>query len=222
MNDIIPAFPPVSFEDLETRLGRIRGAVPLVQIDVGDGVFVTNRSWPMNPEDRARFVGIVKGVEGLPYWEDFNYEVDLMVHYPEKYLSAWISVGITRAIIHLESHHDWVAVRDAAGDSLELGLAIDLSPPYEKLHDYISRVEYVQIMGIPRLGHQGEELDERVYDLIRRVRGDFPDVTIQIDGGVTVENARALLDAGADRLAVGSQIFNAIDPKEVIKDLQNL
>ena len=221
MNEIIPAVLPRTYEDLEIALGRMVGAVPLVQIDICDGVFVDSRTWPLNPEDRGHFAAIVRGDEGLPYWSEFNFELDLMVHNPEKYISSWISAGIVRAVIHLESHHNWDEIKLATGDSLEIGLAIDLDPPYEKLESYIPRVDYVQIMGIAKLGKQGTELDQRVYPLIKRVRADYPDVTIQIDGGVTLDNARMLLECGADRLAVGSKIVGAAMPKDAIKDFQN-
>lgn len=222
MIDIIPAFPPTSFEDVEEHLGRIRGAAPLVQLDICDGQFVKNKTWPLNPADQARFAQIVKGEEGMPHWEEFNFEIDLMVQNPETHLPAWVAAGIERAVVHLESKHDWDAVAHAAGDVVELGLAIDLNPPFEKLHSYVTRVNYIQIMGIASLGISGEPLDERVYTLIEKVRSDFPDVTIQIDGGVTFDNAQALLDAGADRLAVGSQIFNEDNAVATIEELQNL
>ena len=111
----------------------------------------------------------------------------------------------------------WQELKDAVGDTAEIGLAIDLDPPYEKLATYLPRVDYLQIMGIARLGRQGTELDDRVYALIAQVRSDFPDVTIQIDGGVTLENARTLLDAGADRLVVGSAIIRDVSPKDAYR-----
>jgi ribulose-phosphate 3-epimerase len=222
MTDIIPAVLPTSYDDLVERLGSVKGATTNVQIDICDGAFVPSRTWPLNPSDRAHFAEIVKGDEGLPYWEDFNFEVDLMVHNPEKFLSTWIAAGVTRAVIHQRSHHDWAAIHDAAGETLELGLGIDLSVDIEKIHTYITHVQYLQIMGIAQLGVQGEPLDERVYDLIKKVRAEFPDVTIQIDGGVSLDTAPDLLDAGADRLVVGSKVMFADNPKQALKEFQSL
>jgi ribulose-phosphate 3-epimerase len=222
MNDIVPALPPASWDELNTTLDQLHDSAPWFQIDVCDGIFVPTRSWPMNPNDRTHFAKLVRGDEGLPHWQDFNFEVDLMVHAPENQLSSWISVGVRRAVVHLESHHDWSLVKEAAGDALELGLGIDLDPPYEKLASYVPRVDYLQIMGIAKLGKQGTEPDERVYALLTKVRADFPDVTIQIDGGVKLENARRLLDAGADRLVVGSKIVKAEVPKDEYLKFKNV
>lgn len=217
MNDIVPAILPNTYEELEVGVARLVGGPKYVQIDVCDGMFVTSRTWPLNPSDRAHFADIIKGEEGLPHWQEFNFEVDLMTHSPEKHVVQWVAAGVFRVVFHLESRHNWQELKDAVGDTAEIGLAIDLDPPYEKLATYIPRVDYLQIMGIARLGKQGTELDERVYALIARVRSDFPDVTIQIDGGVTLENARALLDAGADRLVVGSAIVRDVSPKDAYR-----
>ena len=222
MNEIIPAILPRTFDDLSGALSRLRGVPLTVQLDICDGFFVPERTWPMGPSDRAHFAEILKGDEGLPYWQDFNFEVDLMVHAPEKFIPQWIAAGVSRVVVQLESRHEWHEVRDAVGDSVEVGLAIDLDPPYEKLAAYVPRVEYLQIMGIARLGRQGESLDDRIFSLLDRIRGDFPDVTIQIDGGVTLENARALLDKGADRLVVGSRIISDPSPKDALFAFQNL
>lgn len=217
MNDIVPAILPNTFEELEVGLARLVDGPRYVQIDVCDGLFVTSRTWPLHPQDRAHFADIIKGEEGLPHWQEFNFEVDLMTHCPEKHVTQWVAAGVFRVVFHLESKHNFVELKDAIGDTAEIGIAIDLDPPYEKLATYVPNVDYIQIMGIAKLGQQGTVLDERVYTLIARVRADFPDVTIQIDGGVTLENARALLDAGADRLVVGSAIARDVSPKDAYR-----
>ncbi len=222
MTDIIPAILPDSFEDLTERLGSIAGAARIVQIDLCDGAFNKTTTWPMHPKDREHFLNIVRGEEGLPHWQDFDFEVDLMVHHPERMLSWWIAAGIARAVIHLESLHDFGACRDAAGGSVELGIGIDLDPPWNLINSAITRADYIQVMGIGRLGRQGEPLDERVYDVIPRIKSAFPDVTLQVDGGVTLENCRALLDVGVDRFVVGSSIFSAAEPRAMLLDFQGL
>ena len=222
MNEIIPAVLPNTIEELEVGLARLVDGPRYVQIDVCDGLFVTTRTWPLNPRDRAHFADIIKGDEGLPHWQDFNFEVDLMVHNPEKHVTQWVAAGIDRVVFHLESRHVWSELQDAVGETAEIGLAIDLDPPYEKLAIYVPRVDYIQVMGIARLGKQGTVLDERVFTLIERVKHDFPDVTLQIDGGVTLENARSLLDHGADRLVVGSAIVRDVSPKDAYRRFVDL
>lgn len=221
MREIIPAVLPDTYEELENGLARLVGGPRMVQIDVCDGLFVTTRTWPLHPSDRAQFASLIKGDVGLPYWHEFSFEVDLMVHCPEKHVLNWIAAGVSRVVFHLESRHSWSDLRDAVGDTAEIGMAIDLDPPYEKLAAYVPRVDYVQVMGIQRLGRQGSLLDERVFALIERVKRDFPDVTLQVDGGVTEENARTLFAVGADRLVVGSAIMRSASPKEAYRRFLN-
>lgn len=214
MHKIIPAILPHTYEELEVGLARLVGGPEYVQIDVCDGLFVTTRTWPLNPPDRAHFSDIIKGDDGLPYWHEFNFEVDLMVHTPEKHVLNWVAAGVSRVVVHLKSRHSWQEFIDAVGDTAEIGLAIDLDPPYDTLALYMPHIEYLQVMGIARLGMQGTVLDQRVFGLIERIKKDFPDVTLQVDGGVTEENARTLRDAGADRLVVGSAIMRAASPRD--------
>ncbi|MEK7530891.1 MAG: HisA/HisF-related TIM barrel protein [Patescibacteria group bacterium] len=225
MNEIIPAVLEDSYEAVSNALAALSGEhlQPLtVQIDVCDGQFVRHRTWPLNPGDRTRFAQIVKGEEGMPCWQDFNFQVDLMLQDPELHISSWLAAGASAVVIHLESRHDWAAVMDAAGQAVELGLAIDLDPPWERVHAALARADFIQIMGIQRLGGQGEDLDERVYDVVKKIRTEFPDATIQIDGGVRLDNARTLFDAGVDRLVVGSAIVHADSPRQALKDFQKI
>lgn len=218
--EIIPAVIPQSLDDLKSKLVRLRGCgARTVQIDVTDGMFVFNRSWPMNPGDASSFTRIVSGDEGLPFWEEFDFEIDVMAHNPEKLLPDWVRAGASRAVIHAKSRHDFARCRDIVGDALELGIALDLDPPYERVSQYFSQVDYVQIMGIAKLGQQGEPFDERVFDVIARVLKDVPDMIIQIDGGVDDEVAGDLIEAGVSRLVSGSFVLGAYSPKEAVRKL---
>lgn len=219
--EIVPAVIPQSLDDLKSKLVRLRGAdVRTVQIDITDGMFVVSRSWPMGPGDASSFKRIVSGDEGLPFWEEFDFEIDCMVHNPEKVIGDWVRAGASRAVIHMKSRHDLAACRQVGGDALELGVAIDLEPSYERLASYLPSVDYVQVMGIARLGQQGEPFDERVFDVIARVRKEAPDVIIQIDGGVDDTVAADLIEAGVTRLVSGSFVLSSDSPKEAVRKLK--
>ena len=74
-------------------------------------------------------------------------------------------------------------------------------------------------MGIGRVGRQGEPFEPHSLALIERLRKRYPDLTIQVDGGVTMETARSLVQAGANRLVVGHAIFTADNPEEAYNAL---
>jgi ribulose-phosphate 3-epimerase len=77
-------------------------------------------------------------------------------------------------------------------------------------------------MGIAKIGRQGEPLDERIYEKIRVFRSRHPDVPVQVDGGVTLENAKKLLGLGVDSLVVGSAITRAPNPAAAFTAFENL
>ena len=74
-------------------------------------------------------------------------------------------------------------------------------------------------MGIDRIGKQGEQADPRVLEQLKKLRALHPSLILSVDGGVRFENARALVDAGANRLVSGSLILESEKPEETIKTL---
>lgn len=219
MVEIVPAILPQSFADMEAKLAQVHDAVSSVQIDVVDGIFAPNTTWPY--QGGERFSSIIAQDEGLPFWEDLDFEFDCMLAHPEKEVPNYISAGASRVVVHSEGKDLRAALetfqKDRAGDlGIALGLALLPGESAATFAQYRELVDFVQVMGIANVGFQGKEFDARAIDLITSLRADNPDLTIQIDGGVNIENARALALAGANRLIVGSAIFKAEDPREAI------
>lgn len=222
MVEVIPAIIPESFEYLKTKLGVLQGLASTVQVDVTDGIFVVGRSWPFGPGDKKQFETLVREANGLPFWEDFDFEVDLMMQRPESMARDWVRAGVSRMVFHIESQHDFSEIKNVVGDEVELGVAIQNKTSIERLHPYIEEVDYVQIMGIETIGKQGEAFSENTLSTIHTLREKYPDVTIQIDGGVSDESAKALVDAGVNRLVSGSYILRSADPEMAIEQLKNV
>ena len=196
----------------------------------------------MPAEDRKRMAGFYSDVfgwqtqllgedMGLPEWEKINYEVDLMVSVPDRDAFEWITAGASRIIIHIESHPEVKGIiarirrefgRPSESPSApEIGIAVDNDTPIEQIYEFIPEVEFVQLMGIAKIGYQSQPFDERVLDRIRTLRKKFPELIISIDGAVNDERASKLIEAGANRLVSGSYIFNSGDVKEAIDNLKN-
>jgi len=222
MIEVIPSLPALSFAELKTKIGMVRGAVSVFQVDVCDGMFVTSRSWPMNPGDRAGFERIVAGRERMPYAAELSFEADLMMHEPEALLPDLIRAGFVRALVHIEAKHDFSACLSSAGERLELGIALSIGTPLERIDAYIEHIAVVQLMGIAKIGVQGQPFDARVLDSIRAVKKRYPNVTIEVDGAVNLETAPQLIAAGATRLAPGSYVFRAEDPHAAVAALASI
>jgi ribulose-phosphate 3-epimerase len=225
MVEIIPAIMPDSFNDLVAKATRVKGVLPLAQIDIMDGVFVGSKSWPYRNAGEANdlhFLAMQNQEETLPFFDELDYEIDLMITEPEKHIEEWLPLGASRLIFHIESiknyelffGHDFFieGARQIGGQTvIEVGIAIDPGTSLEKIETYIAKVDFVQCMGIAKIGYQGEPFDERVLDHINALRIKYPNLPISVDGGVTTESAPLLRAAGANRLVSGSAIFNSGD-----------
>ena len=240
MIEIIPAILPEDIDDLREKLSLVSGIAPLAQIDVCDGKFTPTKTWPYKKGVDETFLRIVGQEEGFPFWDSIDFEADLMVKHPENIIDDWISAGAKRIVIHIESTPDPLSlfrkIRQEYGSSseasygVEIGAALNIETPNEEIYDILSEVDdggaptidFVQFMGIENIGYQGEPFDERVLEKIRDLREMYPNTIISVDGGVSLENAAELIEAGANRLVSGSAIFESGDIAEAIETFQNL
>lgn len=227
MTEIIPAVMPKDLSDLESTVARVLGTAKWVQIDVMDGKYVPPVDWPFPDIHRAAST-LLSEEEGLPYWDEVNYEFDLMISNPEKFAEDFVRMGGERIIFHYESADKekiWEAVRKVQDLSTEVGIAIDIATPNDVLDEFLTDehpINFVQLMGIAQIGYQGQPFDERVIPKIKALIEKYPDIIISIDGGVNFDSAPLLLDAGANRLVAGSVILKSENPREAIYELESL
>jgi ribulose-phosphate 3-epimerase len=231
--DIIPAILPKDFAELSEKIELIRSSVKFVQIDVCDGQFTPDATWPYRKDDDS-FQKILKEEEGLPGWQELNYEIDLMANSPEGLVEEWVSAGASRIIIHAESKSRGLAEGEAVAKAIEIlkgrvevGLALNVTTPIALIQDprfkiQEGAVDFIQLMGIDHIGFQGQEFDAKVIDRIKEVKALYPDMVVSIDGGVSLETAPLLISAGADRLVIGSAIFNADNYMEALAQFKGM
>lgn len=229
MVEIIPAIMPSSLEDLKAKASRVERLVPMAQIDVMDGVFVPSKSWPYTDGGPQEFHEFVTEEEDLPFWETLSYEVDLMVKNPESSINDWIEAGARRIIVHIEStdvvkgiiHNleQLASVKELNLRPIEFGLAIGTTTPNETLTPFVHDIDFVQCMGIEKIGYQGQPFDERVIEKVAQLHREFPHLILSVDGGVNFESAPKLIKAGATRLVSGSTIFTSTDIRKALRTL---
>ena len=224
MADIIPAIMLQSFGDLRETVERFVGLVKVVQIDVMDGIFVPSSDWPYIEKDEDQLLPFSRGEEELPFIHEVAYEIDLMVANPKREGIRWLSAGAERLVFHIESidisdaEELAVAFRSAAmhdirGDdarhavSVEIGIALNTDTPNKNIEHVLPYVDFVQCMGITKIGYQGQPFDDRVIEKIVDLREHHPDVIISVDGGVNLDTAPRLIRAGATRLVAGSAVL---------------
>jgi len=233
MIEIIPAVIPKSYKDLKEKLDRVANFVKMVQIDVMDGKFVSSKNWPYNGADEEETQGVFNEDSGLPHWENVDFELDMMVAHPEVEIERWIIAGAKRLIVHIESttHVERIIrmleekkylSRNSDEVGIELGLALGVETSYEKILPYLEDIQFVQFMGIAKIGYQGQPFDERVVDHIRNFHNAHPEVIISVDGGVNLDTAKQLVDAGAKRLVSGSTIFDSENVADTLKQFKEV
>lgn len=223
MINIVPALLPQNFADLEEAVARVAAFVPRVQVDIVDGIFAPSRTWPFQG-DRGEFKALTGEERGLPHWEDMEYEIDMMVVKPEEKMDAWIAAGASALIIHRESVTDdeLEAILGKAESRIDIGLAFRPSTPLESLEAWIPRIAFLQCMGSDTIGKHGVPLDDHVIAIVRVLRARHQDLTIAVDIGVNAETAPLLVEAGADKLAIGSALMSAPDVREEIEWFKSL
>ena len=223
MIEIVPAILPNSFGDLEEKLAIMQGTVRRVQIDAVDGIFAPNKTWPYT--EGSRFERILAEEEGMPFWEEFDFEFDAMVAHPKVEIPKFLKAGATRIVIHGAGSDilDMLTLLqpEREGDfAIEVGVALLPGDDAALFAQYRELCDFVQVMGIAKVGFQGSEFDERSLGLITSLRHNHGELTIQVDGGVRLSNARALAHAGANELIVGSAIFANTEPLEALRALK--
>ncbi|MEJ0002048.1 MAG: hypothetical protein WDN09_02620 [bacterium] len=230
MTEITPAILPKDYDDLKNSISLVRGTVPLVQIDICDGIFVKNTTWPFNGGSfDPHFTAILNEQEGMPFWEDMDFELDLMVSDAIANFDVYTKLSPKQIVFHAEAVGDLSDFKDFlegidpyVRDSIKIGVAFNTTTPIEDVAPLVPFVDYVQVMGIEQVGWQGQDFDERSIDQIKALKEKFPDLLISVDGSVNMETAPELVAAGAERLVVGSAIFNSGDIIGTIEELASL
>ncbi len=220
MAEIIPAIVPKKFVDLEEQTSLVYGTAECIQIDICDGKFTTDLSWPFLG-DTGEFAKIVNKEKALPNVENLDYEIHLMTDTPADEVADWAKAGAMRILAPIEAGSDTVTdIINEWGSVVEIGLVANMETPVEIFESYLEKVKTIQLMSIGVIGHQGEPFDNRVLEKIKRLREIGYQHKISVDGGINLSNTKGLIEAGANRLVVNSAIFGSKSPIEMIKLLQ--
>lgn len=208
---IIPAIIPTSLEALKATLEKVAFA-ERVQIDVVDGQFVPFTSWPYEPNGSPDEVSNFLASKPT--------EIDLMVSDAVNAGRQWLQAGAKGLVFHLESLKDpkeALALSDEF--SFDIGFSINNDTPLESLYPYIKSLDFVQIMGIDKIGQQGQPFDNRAVERIAELSVLYPEMIISVDGGVSESSIKNLKTAGATRFVAGSAILKAANSEEKYREM---
>lgn len=207
---IAPSVLAADFGHLERDVRMVdRSEAAWVHVDVMDGVFVPNLSFGF-PVLRAVRRATTKTVD-----------VHLMITEPERYVARFAHDGADWITFHLEATSDPLHCIHLIRESgAKVGISIKPKTPVELLRPLVSEVDMVLVMSVEP-GFGGQQFIPESLDRIRQLRtmADTlnPALLIEVDGGISAKNARALFEAGANVLVAGSSVFKAEEPEVEIK-----
>lgn len=207
MTEVIPSILVKTREELLEKIMAVESLVERVHLDIADGIFVSNMT--------------VLGFEELESLDtNLRVGVHLMVSKPENHIVRWLETPADKFIFHIEATGKAQEVIDAVKDSdSTVGIALNPQTPISKIEPFIDQVDFVHFMTVEP-GFYGGKFVESAIEKIKDFHYYYPDKPIEVDGGVTLDTAPKLIEAGVTMLVVGSYIWESKDIKTAIQQLK--
>ncbi|WP_417887769.1 ribulose-phosphate 3-epimerase [Zunongwangia sp.] len=212
---IAPSLLAADFGNLQRDIEMVnQSEAQWFHVDIMDGVFVPNISFGMPV------------VSAIKQHAKKTMDVHLMITNPDQYISTFAKLGATNLTVHYEAcSHLHRTLQSIKNEGMKAGVALNPHTPVDLLKEVIKDIDIVLVMSV-NPGFGGQSFIQHTYDKVMRLKqliiDQNADTLIEIDGGVTTENAAKLIKAGADVLVAGSFVFKAENQTQTIKDLKTL
>ncbi len=212
---IAPSILAADFANLQKETEMLNGSVAdWIHVDVMDGMFVPNISFG------------IPVIQAIKKHSTKPLDVHLMIVDPDRYLQAFKNAGADNLSVHIEAcHHLHRTVQAIKELGMKAGVAINPHTSISGLYDIIADIDLICLMSV-NPGFGGQKFIENTYDKVSRLKDMIlqksSKAIIEIDGGVNIQNAPKIKQAGADALVAGNFVFSSSSPLEVIAELKNI
>jgi len=205
---ILPSLLQCDFGNLQREVEKVAAAdVTALHLDVMDGVFVPNLTYGMPI------------VAGLRRYTELPLDVHLMIQDPLKYAQPMVDAGADILTFHVEAVDDPVEVAGRIREmGVGVGVAVNPESDFQPALDCAAEVDMVLVMSV-QAGFGGQSFRPVALERIEQLRQAYPELLLQIDGGINAETIGAARAAGCDLFVVGSAIFGQSDYGQAIKAL---
>ena len=207
MVEIIPSILVKTKEEFLNNILAVENLTERVHLDIADGIFVPNMT--------------ISGFEEVESIEtSLKIEAHLMVSKPENHVIRWLETQVDSLIFHIEATQKATEVIEKAKEAdRRIGVALNPETPISALAAFIDQIDFVHFMTVEP-GFYGVQFVESVLDKMSDFHYFYPDKPISVDGGVNLETAPKLIQAGANTLIVGSYIWNSKDVTQAIEEIK--
>jgi ribulose-phosphate 3-epimerase len=215
MVKLAPSILSADFSKLGEQVSLIeKGGADLIHVDVMDGHFVPNISFG---------AAVMKSINNCT---NMKYDVHLMIENADAYMEDFVTDATEYITVHQEACvHLNRTVQHIKSLGVKAGVSINPATPLSAIEEILPDVDMVLIMSV-NPGFGGQKFIKSALNKIQRLahmRKDLKlDFLIEVDGGITLENAKEVIDAGADILVAGSAVFGAEDIVERTKEFKNI
>jgi ribulose-phosphate 3-epimerase len=212
MKIIAPSILSADFGNLNQDIDMInQSEAQWFHVDVMDGVFVPNISFGFPV------------MKSLQKRAEKTLDVHLMIVQPERYIEEFAKAGAHILTVHIEaSTHLHRSLQQIKAAGMKAGVALNPHTPISSLMDVLEDVDLVCLMSV-NPGFGGQKFIPNTLQKIKSLKTEIEsrglNTLIEIDGGVTLDNAQSLFNAGADVLVAGNTVFSAENPKATISQL---
>lgn len=212
---IAPSLLSADFTNLKADIDMVnKSEADWFHMDVMDGVFVPNISFGMP---------VIKAVKKLA---NKPLDVHLMIVQPERYIADFKAAGADILTIHFEaSTHLHRSIAEIKNNDMKAGVVLNPHTPVNSLVDITRELDLVLLMSV-NPGFGGQKFIENTYRKISKLKNLIEKTgskaLIEVDGGVTLDNAGKLIAEGADVLVAGNTVFGSSDPLSTISKLKNI